>query len=343
MLNFDLSPQETETLLAAHRSTKSKRDAYRIHAICLLGNDWSYEEAANVLLLDKSTLQNYIKRYRTGGLDELLMDNYKGGGAAKLTQAQLLEFSEHLDGIIYQRIDDIVAYVKKQCHVEYTVSGMTDLLHRLNFVYKKPKAIPGKSDSIQQKDFIEKYKNLKENKGENDPILFMDGTHPQHNTMTAYGWIRSGVTKEIKTNSGRQRVNINGAIDIDSKRTVVDISGSVNAQSTIALFKRIEAIYPLAIVIHIICDNAKYYKSRLVQEYLIASRIQIIYLPPYSPNLNLIERLWKFYHKIILYNQYYETFDEFKEKTKKFFQYIRKYKKNLDSLLTENFETIGDK
>ena len=79
----------------------------------------------------------------------------------------------------------------------------------------------------------------------------------------------------------------------------------------------------------------------MVKEYLEGSRIKLLFLPPYSPNLNLIERLWKYFRKIVLYNKYYETFDEFKNACKSFFRRIKRYRDDISSLLTENFQIIG--
>ena len=69
-------------------------------------------------------------------------------------------------------------------------------------------------------------------------------------------------------------------------------------------------------------------------------RLRLIFLPPYSPNLNLIERLWKYFRKKILYNKYYETFDEFKKACKSFFRQIKRHKDELSSLMAENFQVI---
>lgn len=340
MDGFNLTKQQIKKLRAEHRRLYNKKHAYRINAIILLGSNWTYEEVAEALLLDKTSVRNYFKRYEADGLEGLLTDDHKGS-FAKLDDAELIELEQHLEENIYQRSIEIIQHVKKTYRIEYKVSGITDLLIRLGFVYKKPKKVPGKADVEKQEAFIEAYKELKEKKGENDPIYFMDGCHPQHNTQAAYGWIKRGKKKEIKTNSGRERLNINGAIDIEELMPVTDISASVNAQSTIRLFKKLENKHPSAEMIYVIADNAKYYKSELVKEYLETSKIKVIHIPPYAPNLNLIERLWLFYKKTILYNKYYETFEEFKNATKKFFRNAKKYKKSLSSLLTENFEIIG--
>jgi transposase len=66
-----------------------------------------------------------------------------------------------------------------------------------------------------------------------------------------------------------------------------------------------------------------------------------VFLPPYLPNLNLIERLWKYFRKRVLYNEYYETFDEFRKACKSFSRQIKRYKEDLTSLLTENFQIIS--
>ena len=98
--------------------------------------------------------------------------------------------------------------------------------------------------------------------------------------------------------------------------------------------------YPAAKKITVILDNAHYYRSKVVEEYLQNSRIELMFLPPYSPNLNLIERFWKFFKKQVLYNQYYETFKQFKSACEDFFDDLEDYHQQLRSLLTENFEII---
>ena len=165
----------------------------------------------------------------------------------------------------------------------------------------------------------------------------MDGCHPQHNSITANGWIKKGKEKYLKANCGRQRININGACNAAKGEVVIRTDESINAQSTIALMAQLQTHQPKGRII-IIADNARYYRSRLVQAYLQENkRIELHFLPPYSPNLNLIERLWKFYKKEILYNQYYEDFKTFKKGTLLFFNNIHKKKNKLLTLLADNF------
>jgi len=107
----------------------------------------------------------------------------------------------------------VIAHIDRQYGVLYSVSGVTNLLHRLGFSYKKPTHVPGKQDPAQQQAFLEEYEQIKAVKGKNDPLYFADATHPQHNSIPSYGWIKKGREKELRANCGRQRLNISGAIN----------------------------------------------------------------------------------------------------------------------------------
>ena len=231
----------------------------------------------------------------------------------------------------------VIAHIGKLYGIRYSVSGVTDLLHRLGFSYKKPTHVPGKQDPVRQQAFVRQYDRIKARKGENDPIYFADATHPQHNSIPSYGWIKKGQEKELKANCGRQRLNINGAINIKTLESTTGFYDTINADSAIDLFSKIEAKHPNAKVIYIIVDNARYYHSRLLKKSLKKTKIKLIFLPPYSPNLNLIERYWKFFKKKVMNNRYYETFGEFKRACESFFRKRTKYLPELQSLLTENF------
>lgn len=218
---------------------------------------------------------------------------------------------------------------------------MRQLLHRFKFVYKKAKTIPGKANAELQKAYLEMLANVLKARGEHDAHYYLDGVHPQHNTQLAYGWIRKGQDKVVKSNSGRQRININGALNADTLEVIIRTDDTINAQSTLALFKALEQQHPLAESIFITLDNARYYKNALIYEYLATSKIKLLFMPPYSPNLNLIERLWKFMRKTILYNKYYEKFADFKAEVMRFFENIAEYNNKLSTLLTKNFQIIG--
>jgi len=340
MLDYTLPADKLTELRGAHRATHDKREADRIKAVVLLASGWTAEQVAEALLIDPNTVRNHFRRYQQDGLAGLQHVAYAGSDCA-LDAAELAALDVHVQTQLYVTAKEVAAWVKEQFDIAYTASGMTALLHRLDFVYKKPKLVPGKADPAAQEEFLEEYEKLKQNKGENDIVCFMDAVHPQHNPVIACGWIKRGQEHDVPSNTGRRRVNINGAINLEDLAPVVRFDETINAESTIALFEQLEEVYVLATWIYVICDNARYYRSKAVQEYLKDSRIKLVFLPPYAPNLNLIERLWKFFKKRVLYNRYYESFDTFRKACEEFFSNPQQYHHELRSLLTENFAITG--
>ena len=336
MKDYTLSKEKKAELEKFHRSLRDKRQADRVKAVIALSRGWSAAQVAEILLFDEKTSRHYFERYQQGGLKALLDDHYSGA-EPKLDTHQMSELEGYLEEHILPDAKSVIVHIDKLYGVRYSVSGVTDLLHRLGFSYKKPTHVPGKQDPAQQQAFLKEYEHIKANKGENDPIYFADATHPQHNSIPSYGWIKKGQEKELKANCGRQRLNINGAINIETLEPTTGFYDTINADSAIDLFAKIEAKHPDANVIYVIVDNARYYRSRLLKKHLDGTKIKVIFLPPYSPNLNLIERYWKFFKKKVLNNRYYETFEEFKRACESFFRKRRKYMPELQMLLTENF------
>jgi len=237
----------------------------------------------------------------------------------------------------------VIEFVKKRYKIKYSLRGITYLLHSLGFSYKKPKLVPGKADAAEQENFLSRYNSLKESINTGSKVYFVDGVHPQHNSLPSYGWLPKGEEIKLKSNTGRKRVNLSGALNSETHEIIVQEDERLNADSTISFFKKIERINPTAKTIHLILDNAGYYKGEKIREYLKSSKINLVYLPPYAPNLNLIERLWKFFKKIVLYNRYYPTYREFRDACLAFFhkRNLKRYRRELDSLLTENFEIVS--
>jgi transposase len=339
MSDYRLSAEELAELRAAHRLARDVRAAYRLNAVILLGQGRTVSDVADALLFDPETVRKYHKRYREGGIEQLLRMGYIGSEAL-LGPAQLGELDAHLRERVYPSAAAVARWVAQRWDVRYTEGGMTAVLRRLGYVYKKAKLVPGKADAQAQEAFVAQYQNLKENSEEGDVMLFMDATHPLHNPVIGCGWIKRGEEHQIKSNTGRRRLNINGVIDIVTLSAQIHIDATIDAAATIALFQKIERAYPEAKRIRIICDNARYYRSRAVSAYLETSPIELQFLPPYSPNLNLIERFWKFFKRQVLYNRYYEAFDDFKRACLAFFANLAEYAPQLRSLLTENFEII---
>jgi transposase len=320
-----------------HKRCASVKERDRIKAILMLNSGYSFEEVANVLIMDEDSIRRWHKLYDEGGIEALSFENYKGSDSF-LTTEQQTQLSSHLEEHIFLTAKEVCEYARRIFKIEYSSKGMTNLLHRMGFTYKKAKAIPGKADRAAQIKFIKKYKALKKSKGKEDKIYFMDGSHPLHNSIMQYGWIKKGEEKFIESNTGRDRININGAYNVETKQVIAREDESINAQSTVKLLMQLLSMQPNG-KLYIILDNARYYHSQVVKEFIRDNpRIKFKFLPPYSPNLNLIERIWKFVKKKVSYNKYYEKFSVFRTKFMNCLNKLDRYKNELETLMTEKFQ-----
>ena len=338
MKDFILSAEQVNELRAAHRAERYRQAAYKINAVILLGTGWKLKEVKEALLLDDETLRAYVERYQTGGIAALLETHYLGR-IAHLDEGQQKKLCEELDENIYLTTGAIIDYVTRVFDITYSASGMRDLLHRLDYTFKKPKLVPGNPNVDAQEEFVGYYEKFMEDKGDDVEVIFIDAVHPEHNTMAAYGWIKKGQTRRLKTNSGRQRLNLHGAINAETMEMTLIESESINRDSTIQLLEILDQKYDHAKEVIVILDNARYHYSQEVRAVVEQSpRLKLVFLPAYSPELNLIERVWRFFKKNVLYDKYYETLDTFREATITFFRHVDQHVTELASLLGGGFE-----
>ncbi len=338
MKNFHLSPEQIKELRVAHGVERNRAATYKINAVILLGTGWKIKNVKEALLLDDETLRTYVNKYQTGGVGKLLQTHYSGR-QTNLDESQSKVLCDELDAEIYLTTGAIINYVKCKFDVEYSSSGMRDLLHRLGYTFKKPKLVPGNPNIDAQEEFVSYYEKFMENKGNDIEVLFIDAVHPEHNTMAAYGWIKKGERRRLKTNSGRQRLNLHGAINAETMEMTVIESESINKESTARLLEIIDQKYSYAKKVIVILDNARYHYSKEVMNVVEESlRLKLVFLPAYSPELNLIERVWHFFKKKVLYNKYYKDLNGFRKASITFFRNIALYRDELTSLLSGGFE-----
>ncbi len=338
MKTFCLTMDQVTELRAAHRAERNRHAAYKINAVILLGTGWKLKKVKKALLLDEETLRSYVEKYKTGGITALLQTNYSGR-QVNLDDKQLKQLRLELDNTIYLTTNAITEFVFTNFNVSYSNSGMRDLLHREGYAYKKPKLVPGNPDRQAQEDFVRYYENFMKTKGNDVEVVFVDAVHPEHNTMASYGWIKKGEKRRLKTNSGRQRLNLHGAINVESLEMTLIESDTINRDSTVQLLEMLDRKYFDSKEIIVILDNAKYHYSQEVRDVIEKStRLKLVYLPTYSPELNLIERVWHFFKKKVLYNKYYADLAEFRKATITFFRHFDDYTDELESLLGGGFE-----
>ncbi len=326
-MKISLTAKEREDLIKLEREIPHKGIGIRIRIILALNDGYDSKDVARILLLDEDTITSWKKKYLEGKLFSDWLGSKFFGYSGKLTKLQESEIEKLVEEKTIVDSKEIVTYIKNVFGISYSVSGVTKLLHKLNFVYKKTVIIPGKLDPIKQMKFLEEYESLKKNLEATEKILFLDGVHPSHNTQKVKCWIKKGVNKEIRSNTGRKRLNIHGAFCLENLELVSNQFKTLDAVTTIEFFDQIQEEYINLTKIYCIADNARYYKNKDVKAYLDNKncRIKLIFLPSYSPNLNFIERLWKYMKKYIIGTKYREKFKEFEEDISYFLNHTTEY------------------
>jgi transposase len=339
--SFHLDKKDRQVLEEFHRVCLDKKTADRIKAILLMDDGFTVTEIERILLLDERTLYRYKKIYINRGIDGLVEGNYQGG-FYKLTDEQLTELKGILNSRLFSTAAEVCHYVWKTFRVRYTPAGMVKTLHRLGYSYKRTVPVPGKADSDKQKAFIERYEQQFKSLPDNEKVLFLDGSHPTFNNDPGYAWIRTGSNRCMKTHDGRKHLNLMGAYDPKNQAVFVKNYQTLNQDSVLDFLKSLKGKYP-GKLLHIIWDNVPYQHAREVTKFAQEAGIDLVYLPAYSPNLNLIERYWGFLRKYVLRNKYYETFAIFQKAVIRFSRNeSTTIKMKLNSYIPERFYILPE-
>lgn len=337
-MNFEPIGEETKKELELrHRYEGDGRVRDRIKAVLLKSEGWKDRDIAQALRIHEETVRQHLKDW---SLDKKLKPE-NGGSYSKLKEAQSRALEEQVEAVTYTKVIDICGYVETKFGVRYTVSGMTKWLKQHGFSYKQPKAVPAKADPAKQEEFIEAYLTLLDDTPAHEPIVFMDSAHPTMATKVVSGWIKKGVDKPIAQSASRTRINVMGAIELSSMKVVSCCPDYVNADTTVLFFDQLKAVYPNAPKIHIILDQSGYHRSQVVKNAALEKNIELHYLPPYSPNLNPIERLWKVMNEEVRNNVFFTSAKVFREAISAFLEKkIHKIAPLLRDRINDNFQTI---
>lgn len=332
-----LTEEEKTRLESWHAKERDGRLRDRLKAILLYSEGWSPEQISQALRIHQSSIYRYVDDYLSGKVHT----DYQGSHGL-LSKAQTQELIMHLETNLYHHNHQIVMYIKEKYGVTYTVSGLHKWLHRNGFSYKKPKGHPHKSDPELQEQFTEKYDALKATaQAAEEPILFMDSVHPTQSTKLSYGWIRTGKTKHVGTTASWTRLNIIGAIQLGHLAdTITAQYDRINAESIIDFMGKLRAQHGDKTV-HLILDRAGYHVANEVAKNAKKLNIELHFLPPYSPNLNPIERLWKVMNEHVRNNRFFKGAKDFKDSILSFFeQTLPNIAHSLTTRINDNFQML---
>ena len=336
----------TRLIALARDGSASARVTRRANALVLLDDGWSCQQVADALLFDDDTIRGWHKLFEQRGIEGLSSFDM-GGSAGFLNAAQEEALKVFVGATLPRTTRPVGAFIAREFGLVYeSRSGLIALLHRLGLEYHKPDVIPRKLNEEKQKGFIASYHKLLNSLGDDEAVMFADAVHPTHAARPVGCWAPKQDNIAIEQTSGRERINIHGAINLETGQTrMIDVQ-TVDAASTISLLEAIEAMYPLLALIHVFLDNARYHHAALVQQWLArpGCRIKLHFIPAYCPHLNPIERLWGVMHRNVTHNKTYATVAQFADAALGFLrQTVPRDWAGLCDSVTDNFRVIRPK
>ena len=344
------SPQISGADLEYASYEKDRHESYqirrRMHMLLMLDMGYPHKEIATVLGVTSKTVTEWIKMYQNRGLEALTTLHYKGQPSALLAHTSKLrtEIDKHSPGTLWEvadLIDKETGIRRSLTQVRYYIRTHLGIKRRKILPFPGGKMSPEEL-ARKQHDFLHAVLEPLLNKAISGQIqlFFCDATHP---VMGFHGgYVYGSEPRCLRTAHGRHRMNLYSALNAVS-HTLHTIYGAqyVSAETAEQLIEQLRACYP-GKQIYLILDNARYQRCKYVEKAARRKRVHLVFLPPYSPNLNLIERLWKYFKKQVLTGKYFPDKKSFENAILGFLEELENglHEEELNSLLTFKFQDL---
>jgi transposase len=341
MIQIDFTSEDVDALHHERFHHPHPRVQEKMEAVYLKSQGLLHKGICRLSRISENTLRSYLRQFQEGGIERLKRLDFAQPRSELADHREALEeyFRKNPPCSTAQAAADIERLTgirRGQTQVRKFLTGMGMKCRKLGM-------IPAKADADEQREFLDKrlWPRLGQAQRLRRVVCFVDAAHFVHGPFLGYLWCF--VRLLMRGPSGHKRFNVLGAIDaVTHELTTVCNDTVVNAETVCELLRILAARYagrPLTLVL----DNARYQRCALVQELAKALRIELLFLPAYSPNLNLIERLWKFVKKECLSCRYYEDFARFKAAIVECLEGVEgRHKPSIRSLLSLNFQTFEE-
>ena len=344
MINIDFTQEEIDALEHERYHHPDPKVQKRMEVLYLKSQGLAHKEICRLCRISKTTLVTYLEKYQNGGIERLKEFNYQGPTSELDEHSSMLEahFKKHPP----RTTAEAKKAIKNLTGIERSPTQIRAFMKRFGMKYQKVGYVPGgKAATPEKQAEQEAFKTqqleprLEEAKAGERVVLFMDAAHFVHGAFLAAVWCFTRLF--IPSPSGRKRFNVLGAVNAVTKEILTFTNEAyINAGCVCSLLVQITRQYG-QVPITIVLDNARYQKCKLVQAYAAILDIELLYLPSYSPHLNLIERLWRFVKKECLYAKYYQDFADFKQAIEKCIETAStEHKGRLETLLSWNFQSF---
>jgi transposase len=341
MIHIDFTPEQIDALHHERFHHPHPRVQLKMEAVYLKSQGLPHHDVCRLVRISENTLRSYLRQFQEGGIDRLKRTDWEG------TESELGEHRGTLEDYFRKNpprsTAQAAAEIERITGVRRGLTQVRRFLKGLGLKYRKLGMIPAKADADEQATFLdEKLRpRLRQAQRLRRVVCFVDAAHFVHGAFLGYLWCV--VRLLVRGPSGRKRFNVLGAIDaITHELTTVVNDTVIDAMVVCELLRKLAARYA-GLPVTLVLDNARYQNCAVVRLLAEQLGIELLYLPSYSPNLNLIERRWKFVKKEVLTCRYYEDFTRFKAAIVECLEGIEgKHKDAIASLLTLNFQTFED-
>lgn len=340
MLQINLSDAEIQQLNYERYYYPCPTVQKRIQAVYMKATT----ELSNTMIgqlcgLHRHIVKHWVKVYEEKGFDALCQFNY-GTNKSELenhSESILQSFTQHPP----MTVCEAKSRIEKLTGMSRSPSQVRAFMKRHGLRYIKTGHIPAKADTEKQQEWVKTTLAPAIAEAENGEchLLFADAAHFVLQPFICALW--SVARLFIKAACGRNRINVLGAVNAITKEVLTLSNTTYISAETIVEFLKQLSIHYVDLPLKIVLDNARYQHCKLVENAAKELGITLLFLPSYSPNLNIIERLWRFTKKKILYAKYYESPMKFHGAITGFFQTINQnYKGELQNLLTLKFQSF---
>jgi transposase len=342
MKTIRLTPQQRKDIAERRRLAPDRRIYQRLSAVLWGDEGRSREEIADLLGISTRQVGQWFRIFRNKGLDELCTLHYQGD-PGRLGPAQVGQLKQEIAKGVFHNAEQIRTWVEATFGVAYSVSGLKDLLRRVGASYHKVSGFFWKADIGEQKRWLRKHRRHKREAGPGTRRYFVDACHPVWGVgLLSSCWLLVGQRFHVGVGNGRKRLNILGAYCPDD-HDYVDLRltrENVTGEQFVRLLEALRARHPDTARFILYLDNARYYGKPCVKEWLAAHReFRLVPLPAYSPNLNRIERLWKFLRRKAL-SRWLKTFEEMQAAVAGVLDHLGDYRDELATLMVERFAIV---
>jgi transposase len=342
MKTIQLTARQRKEISERRRSVQDRRVYQRLSAVLWSDDGRTREEIAELVGVSTRQVGQWFRIFRNKGLEELCTLHYQGD-PGRLGSAQVKRIRQEIEKGVFHNAEQIRTWIEATFGVPDSISGVKDLLRRIGASFHKVSGFFWKADVEEQKKFVRKHRRHKREAGPTTRRYFVDACHPVWGVDLLYScWLLVGQRFYVGVGNGRKRLNILGAYCPDD-HDYVDLrltKENITGEQFVKLLEKLREKPPDTKKFLLYLDNARYYSKPCVKEWLAAHReFRLVPLPAYSPNLNLIERLWKFLRKKAL-NRWHKTFEEMQGAVAEVLDHLSEYRDELSTLMTERFAIV---